>query len=51
VQALLSLHAVPSAIGVTVQTDVPLHVRVLHWSLVHMIGEPAHCPLLLQVSA
>ena len=35
VQALPSLHELPVS-GVTVQLEVPLHVRVLHWSLVHV---------------
>src|SRR5438876_554611 len=48
-QALPSSHAAP-VLGVTVQLDVPLHVRVLHVSEVQVMAVPAHCPLLLQVS-
>ena len=44
VQALPSLHGVPSALGVTVHVEVPLHVLALHWSSVHVIGVPAHVP-------
>ena len=36
--------------GVTVQLDVPLQVRVLHWSEVQVIAVPTHSPLLEQVS-
>src|SRR5213594_368440 len=48
-QALPSSHAAP-VLGVTVQLDVPLHVRVLHVSEVQVMAVPAHCPLLFQVS-
>jgi len=44
VQALPSLHAVPVS-GVTVHVDVPLQVRVLHWSLVQAIVVPPQTPL------
>jgi hypothetical protein len=44
VQALASSQVVPSALGVTVQTDVPLHVRVLHESSVHAIEIPPQVP-------
>src|SRR2546426_643836 len=43
VQALASSHAAP-VLGVTVQLDVPLQVRVLHWSEVHGTAVPAHAP-------
>src|SRR5947207_446422 len=36
--------------GVTVQLDVPLQVRVLHWSEVQVIAVPTHRPLPSQVS-
>src|SRR5207248_9124310 len=49
VQALLSSHAAP-VLGVTVQLDVPLQVRVLHWSEVQVIAVPTHWPLPSQVS-
>ena len=50
VHALLSLQAVPVS-GVTVHVAVPLHARVLHWSLVHVIVvPPEQVPPLLQVS-
>src|SRR5205809_426559 len=49
VQALPSSHAAP-VLGVTVQLDVPLQVRVLHWSEVQVIAVPTHWPLLSQVS-
>src|SRR5436309_748846 len=48
-QALPSSHAAP-VLGVTVQLDVPLHVRVLHWSEVQVIAVPTHWPLPSQVS-
>src|SRR5438445_807808 len=48
-QALPSSHAAP-VMGVTVQLDVPLQVRVLHWSEVHVIAVPTHCPPLVHVS-
>src|SRR5213080_2236351 len=49
VQELPSSHLVPVS-GVTVQLAVPLQVRVLHWSEVHVIAVPTHCPPLVQVS-
>src|SRR5881392_3258504 len=49
VQALPSSHAAP-ALGVTVQLDVPLQVRVLHWSEVQVIAVPTHWPPSVQVS-
>src|SRR5205809_247582 len=49
VQALPSSHAAP-VLGVTVQLDVPLQVWVLHWSEVHVIAVPTHCPPLVQLS-
>src|SRR5213594_922163 len=49
-QALPSSQLVPVS-GVTVQLDVPLQVRVLHWSEVQVIAVPTHWPLLLQVSS
>src|SRR5205814_2894288 len=49
VHALPSSHAVP-VLGVTVQLDVPLQVRVLHWSEVQVITVPMHWPLPSQVS-
>src|SRR5213078_3982008 len=48
-QALPSSHAAP-VLGVTVQLAVPLHVRVLHVSEVHVMAVPTHSPLLEQVS-
>src|SRR5213078_2578089 len=48
-QALPSSHAAP-VLGVTVQLAVPLQVRVLHVSEVHVIAVPTHCPPLVQVS-
>src|SRR5207247_460908 len=48
-QALPSSHAAP-VLGVTVQLAVPLQVRVLHVSEVHVIAVPMHCPPLVQVS-
>ena len=50
VQALPSSHVAP-VLGVTVQLDVPLQVRVLHVSEVQVMAVPTHCPLLLQVSS
>jgi len=50
VAAMPSLHVVPSGRDVTVQDEVPLQVRVLHWSDVQVMVVPAHTPLLLQVS-
>src|SRR3989442_110014 len=49
------VHAWPSSqlvpvSGVTVQLEVPLQVRVLHWSDVQVIVVPTHCPPLVQVS-
>src|SRR6266403_1969439 len=49
VQALPSSQLVPVS-DVTVQLDVPLQVRVLHWSEVQVIVVPTHCPLPSQVS-
>src|SRR2546428_302484 len=49
VQALPSSQLVPVS-GVTVQLEVPLQVRVLHWSDVQVIVVPTHCPPLVQVS-
>src|SRR6266403_1312313 len=49
VQALPSSHAAPVR-GVTVQLAVPLQVRVLHWSEVHVMAVPPHCPPLVQAS-
>src|SRR5437867_1818975 len=49
VQALPSSQVVPVS-GVTVQLAVPLQVRVLHWSEVHVMAVPTHCPPLVQVS-
>ena len=49
-QALPSSHAAP-VLGVTVQLDVPLQVWVLHWSEVHVIAVPTHCPPLVHVSS
>src|SRR2546427_367114 len=48
-QALQSSHAAP-VLGVTVQLAVPLQVRVLHVSEVHVIAVPTHCPPLVHVS-
>src|SRR5439155_1124420 len=48
-QALPSSHAAP-VLGVTVQLAVPLQVRVLHVSEVHVIAVPTHCPPLVHVS-
>ena len=39
-----------AASGVTVHLDVPLHVRMLHWSLVQVMLVPTQAPLPLQVS-
>src|SRR5436309_5978181 len=44
VQALPSSHAAP-AVGVSVQLDVPLQVRVLHWSEVQVIAVATRVPL------
>jgi hypothetical protein len=44
VQALPSLQLVPFALGVTVQLDVPLQIRVLHWSSAQVIDVPPHVP-------
>src|SRR5205809_523197 len=49
-QALPSSHVAP-VLGVTVQLAVPLQVRVLHVSEVHVIAVPTHCPPLVQVSS
>src|SRR5438477_3887811 len=49
VQASPSSQLVPVS-GVTVQLDVPLQVRVLHWSEVQVIAVPTHWPLPSQVS-
>src|SRR2546427_291684 len=49
VQASPSLQLVPVS-GVTVQLEVPLQVRVLHWSEVQVSAVPTHCPLPSQVS-
>src|SRR6266478_4526812 len=49
VQASPSSQLVPVS-GVTVQLDVPLQVRVLHWSEVQVIVVPTHCPPPSQVS-
>src|SRR5213078_97359 len=49
-QALPSSHAAP-VLGVTVQLAVPLQVRVLHVSEVHVIAVPMHCPPLVHVSS
>src|SRR6266581_334580 len=43
-QASPSSQLVPVS-GVTVQLDVPLQVRVLHWSEVQVIAVPTHRPL------
>src|SRR5437667_4501364 len=48
-QALPSSH-VAAVSGVTVQLAVPLQVRVLHWSEVHVMAVPTHWPPLVQVS-
>jgi hypothetical protein len=50
VQAFPSLQAVPLAKGVTVHVAVPLHVRVLHGSLVQAIVVPTQSPEELHVS-
>src|SRR5207249_1160537 len=50
VQALPSSHGAP-VLGVTVQLAVPLQVRVLHVSEVHVIAVPTHCPPLVHVSS
>src|SRR5216110_276985 len=49
-QALPSSHGAP-VLGVTVQLAVPLQVRVLHVSEVHVIAVPTHCPPLVHVSS
>src|SRR6266403_1337582 len=49
VQEFSSSQLVPVS-GVTAQLDVPLQVRVLHWSEVQVIVVPTHCPPLVQVS-
>src|SRR5256712_9652869 len=49
VQALPSSQLVPVS-GVTMQLDVPSQVRVLHWSEVQVVVEPAQWPPLVQVS-
>src|SRR2546425_7768624 len=49
VQALPSSQLVPVS-GVTVQLAVPLQVRVLHWSEVHVMAVLWHCPPLLEVT-
>src|SRR5439155_108072 len=54
-QVSLTVQASPSSqlvpvIGVTVQLDVPLQVRVLHWSEVQVSAVPTHRPLPSQVS-
>src|SRR5436309_1118445 len=49
VQASPSSQPVPVS-GVTVQLDVPLQVRVLHWSEEQVIAVPTHWPLPSQVS-
>src|SRR6184192_262241 len=48
-QASPSSQLVPVS-GVTVQLDVPLQVRVLHWSEVQVSAVPTHWPLPSQVS-
>src|SRR3989442_749556 len=48
-QSLPSSQAVPVS-GVTVQLAVPLQVRVLHVSEVHVMAVPTHWPPLLHVS-
>jgi len=50
VQALPSLQRPPVS-GVTAQVEVPLHARVLHWSLVQVtVVPPEQTPELLQIS-
>src|SRR5436190_14010081 len=49
VQASPSSQLVPVS-GVTVQLDVPLQVRVLHWSEVQVSAVPTHWPPPVQVS-
>jgi hypothetical protein len=46
---LASSHVAPVS-GVTVHDDVPLQVRVLQVSEVHVIDVPPQTPLLLHVS-
>jgi hypothetical protein len=42
---LPSSQAVPSGAGApNVHVEVPLHVRVMHASLLHVIGVPLHVP-------
>src|SRR6266516_1467525 len=48
-QSLPSSHAAAVS-GVTVQLAVPLQVRVLHWSEVHVMAVPTHWPPLVHVS-
>jgi len=43
-------HGAP-VLGVTVQLDVPLQLRALQVSEVHVIAVPTHCPFPLQVSS
>ena len=43
-------HGAP-LLAVTVQLDVPLQLRALQVSEVHVIAVPTHCPLPLQVSS
>ena len=43
-------HGAP-VLGVMVQLDVPLQLRALQVSEVHVIAVPTHCPLPLQVSS
>ena len=49
VQSLPSLQLSP-VFGVTVHVELPLHVRVLHWSSLHVIVVPTHVPPAVQVS-
>ncbi len=49
-QVPLAPHGAP-VLGVTVQLDVPLQLRALQVSEVHVIAVPTHCPLPLQVSS
>src|SRR2546429_687152 len=48
-QASPSSHAAP-VLGVTVQLAVPLQMRVLHASEVHVMAVPTHCPPLEEVA-
>jgi hypothetical protein len=50
VVALPSSQVVPFGRGVTAQDEVPLQLRVLHWSEVQVMVVPAQTPLPLQVS-